>query len=297
MKFITKIFNMDKQKQVISPTTSGSQITSLPKFNDLLRRAWQVYRARLGTFLGIMFLPVIVSLLSLIPETAIETLNPPFAVLLVIVFFLAVLIVSFWSQIALLFAIKEREQKLGTVEAFRKSWRKIVPFIWISVLSSLVVTGGFMLLIIPGVIFAIWFTFAGYVLVSENLKGMDALLRSRQLVKGNWGRVFGRFFLLGLILLLVLFPLAFILAFLFAGLEIPFLGDVAAPLMNLFVTPLTLTFAFLLYEDLKRQKGEMPFTPPEKRTKLKFIIVGILGVILIPAILIGCLWLYFNYFQ
>jgi len=50
----------------------------------------------------------------------------------------------------------------------------------------LATVGGFLLLIIPGIIFFIWFGFAPYVCIIEGIGSTSALKRSKQLVKGNW---------------------------------------------------------------------------------------------------------------
>lgn len=65
--------------------------------------------------------------------------------------------------------------------------------------------GGFLLFIIPGIIFIIWFLSGQYVLVSEDLRGFNALLRSKQLIQGNWWRIFWYFFLIILIIVIINF--------------------------------------------------------------------------------------------
>lgn len=78
-------------------------------------------------------------------------------------------------------------------------WSLVIPFIGISVLSTLAIMGGLILLIIPGIIFSIWFQFAINALVIDNQRGTTALSFSKQLVKGRFWKVFGRTLLLGLI--------------------------------------------------------------------------------------------------
>jgi len=61
----------------------------------------------------------------------------------------------------------------------------------ISLLVGLAVLGGFILLIIPGLIFLVMFSVAIPALVVENLRGTDAMSRSWNLVKGHFWHAVG----------------------------------------------------------------------------------------------------------
>ena len=261
---------MDNQQKI--PSVQHQALT-LPGVSNLLKRSWQIYKMRVGTFLGIMALPFIIGFLFLIPVEIGKTLNPIFAILLYIIFSLIVGIVGSWSQVSLLYAIKEREIRIGIKESFQRGWSKILPFIWISILGGFIATGGFLLFIVPAIIFIVWFIFGTPVLVSEEHRGMNALLRSKQWVSGYWSKVFWRWLAItvieaGIILFVKI-------------LKIPF----AENIISLLITPFSLTYSFLIYEDLKKLKGELPFEPPKRGTKIKFILVGIIGLLLILATL------------
>jgi hypothetical protein len=242
---------MNNQNQQENPFPQP-RILPLPGIKDLLKRSWQIYKARLGTFLGIVILPLVVGLLILIP-TAILGKIPALGIFLFIVFWLAAIVVSFWSQVSLLYAIKEREEKIGIKESLKCGWPKIVPFIWISILAGFITMGGFLLLVIPGILFAVWFSFATYILVSEDIKGMSALFRSKQLVAGNWWKVFWRLLTIGIITIVAYFGLTF----LFTSLFNENAGSIAGSITSLFLTPFLITYNFLIYEDLKKLKGEI----------------------------------------
>jgi hypothetical protein len=194
-----------------------------------------------------------------------------------------VLMFSIWPQVSLLYAIKEREQKIGVKESFAKGWHKIFPYFWISILVGFITIGGIILGIIPGIIFAIWFSLVFYVLIAEDLKGMNALSRSKQLVSGKWGSVFWRFFIIGAITIIVSFGINFLRTFL-GNIYINYIISLLVPL---FLTPFVAIYSFLVYEDLKNLKSGIPFEPPKKSTKIKFFLVGIIGLLIIPAIIFG----------
>jgi len=261
----------------------------LPGVGELLSESFQVYKSRIGVFLGIMIIPILIFLLILLPVVFFGyyyllqglNINPLLLGLLMAVFGIIMAIISLWMSVSLLYAIKEREQKIGIKESLAKGWHKIISYLWISILSGFIIGGGFLLLIIPGIIIALWFSLAAYVLVSEDLKGMNVLFRSKQLIKGYWGKVFWRFLVLGLIMWLITFIVQLI----------PLIGAV---IINLFVTPFSFVFIFLVYENLKRLKGEVPLEPPKRKTKIGFTLLGILGFLFISAILASIVFLFFS---
>ena len=83
--------------------------------------------------------------------------------------------------------------------SYQWGMRKIGPVIWISILVGLIVAGGFILLIIPGIIFMVFLSVAIPALVVENQRGTGAISRSWNLVKGSWWFVLGFVVVTGII--------------------------------------------------------------------------------------------------
>ena len=75
-------------------------------------------------------------------------------------------------------------------ESFRRSIRRFIPIVLTSILQYLAVGLGFFLLIIPGIIFGLWFTLSEVVVVLEGSSGVEALKRSKALMKGNIANLF-----------------------------------------------------------------------------------------------------------
>ncbi|MBW4061032.1 hypothetical protein HJC99_00445 [Candidatus Saccharibacteria bacterium] len=61
----------------------------------------------------------------------------------------------------------------------------------LSLLMGFIFFGGFLLFIIPGILFIYWFTMAPYVLVDQNCSITEALGRSKAMVKGHGWEVYG----------------------------------------------------------------------------------------------------------
>ncbi len=68
-----------------------------------------------------------------------------------------------------------------------------------SILMGLAVVGGFICLIIPGLILAVKMQFFGYLIVDKDTKAIDSLKQSYAMTKGLWGELIIFGFLLGLI--------------------------------------------------------------------------------------------------
>lgn len=73
------------------------------------------------------------------------------------------------------------------IGAFRASLPRVVPLILTWILMVAIIMVGFVLFIIPGIYFAIWYGLSQYVVIIEELSGMSALRRSKQLVHPQRG--------------------------------------------------------------------------------------------------------------
>lgn len=247
------------ENQQFSSLPSQPQISSLPGVSDLLKRTWQIYKERIWVFLGIMILPILISLgiplfvsglsvfISELKQLSILLAMLP---LVIFVFVLIAIIINIWARVALLYVIKEREEKIGIKESFAKGWHKIISFFWISLLAGLITIIGFLLFIIPGIILAVWFSLAVYVLVAEGLTGTKALSRSKRLVSGYWWKVFWRFFIIGIIAIVISLTINLI-----SGLVgIPKEINLSSVIILLFFAPFATVYTFLIYEDLRKIK-------------------------------------------
>ena len=75
--------------------------------------------------------------------------------------------------------------------SYRWGLKRFPSVLLVSILVGLAVAFGFILLIIPGVIFLAMLSVSIPALVIENLKGTDAMSRSWNLVKGHFWHVLG----------------------------------------------------------------------------------------------------------
>lgn len=138
---------------------------------------------------------------------------------------------------------------------------KSAPFKYFltALLAGLVILVGFILLIVPGVIFSAWFSLATYAVVEEGTWGVAALRRSRELTRGRtWD-------MLGVLLLPSFISIIMI---------VPILGPIAYFVMSLVLIPLY-AVRYVGLVELKQQPDWQ--TVPTSRWNYAVLILGLLA--------------------
>lgn len=232
---------------------------ALISVGDLLTQSWAIYTKRVWTFAGIMIAPILAIVGMIILALGVGSIFPAemsfnaLGILVSIAIFVSLIIYPLGS-LALLVAINGYQEKIGVKESYRLSWPKFWSYCWVLFLLSCVIGLGFFLFIIPGILFFIWYGFAIFVVVFEDSKGMAALSKSKEYVKGYWWGVFGRTLLI-LFLGNALYGLEAIIST--SGISH---GEEITGLLTLliffFVGPFTMTYLFLMYADLRRIKEQ-----------------------------------------
>lgn len=91
------------------------------------------------------------------------------------------------------------DKPLTTKAAIKRAFGIFWPLIGTSILVGLAMTGGLLLCVIPGIIFALWFALSTQIVVIEGISGADAMKRSKALMKDNMGSLF----VLGFVILVI----------------------------------------------------------------------------------------------
>ena len=214
---------------------------------DLIKNSFEIYKERVWVLLGLLGITFL-SFLAVLPGMIIfwgvpknilgETGSSFIGFILFLIGIIFCAVIGIWCQIASVYAVKERASKIGIKQSLAMAWPKFWSFVWVGILVAIVVFVGFCLLVVPGIIFLVWFYIAAYVLVVEDIKGTDALKRSKQLVAGYWWPVFGRILLLCLASMVLSW--------------IPIIGFI---IIIFFLAPFDQVYNYLMYEDIKRVKS------------------------------------------
>lgn len=106
------------------------------------------------------------------------------------------------------------DKKVADYSALRFDFKTYVNYVLATIIYTFIVVVGFLLLIVPGVIWAIQFQFYGYLIIDEGLTPIAALKRSLEITRGERGHLF----VYGLILvgIMILGVLALVVGLLFA---------------------------------------------------------------------------------
>jgi len=254
--------------EIIEPAEPQKE---LPGLFGLFRSSLLSYRKRFSFFILIMLIfTVPLALISSIGTGLLSDAGEkgPLAGGAVVAGFAIAFLLSLLGQIAFIYAIAF--EGLSMKEIFGRSAERFFSFLWVYALFGLIIFSGFIFLVVPGIIFMIWFGFAPFILAKEEIRGVDALLKSKEYVKGSWLRVFG--------MLLAVWLVSFALTL------IPYAGYV----LSVFFVPFVLIYEYLLYEGLKEMKGKDFTFTPTKADRISWHTIALLGllILIVLAVLI-----------
>ncbi|MHA2370493.1 MAG: zinc-ribbon domain-containing protein, partial [Candidatus Hodarchaeales archaeon] len=143
-------------------------------------------------------------------------------------------------------------------EAFEMVQQKWVKLVLGSILYGIVVGIGFLLLIIPGLIFMTWFYLFAVCIVLEDKEIQESFSRSKELVQGDGWHAFGlvlvSFILIGILQAVITFFVFIFMPFSSTSL----IGTVVNNAAGSIVAPLGGIMTTLLYFDLKARKAMAP---------------------------------------
>ena len=273
---------MNNQNFSYSEYPSKGYSEKFKNITQLLKEGWRIYCLKIKTLLGIIGLPVGFSflfwiLMYFLAGTFIKY-SAWFSVIGAISY-IGSLFLWLWAIPSLLYNLKENT---GIKESYKRGFKILGPYIWVYFLLTIIIAGGFLLFIIPGILFSIWFSLAIFILVFEERKGFNALFRSKHLVKGKFWGVLVRFLVLGLIIGLGLFLVFALILFSIGNKQIESqISEVMDYFIQLFVLPFFLIYGFLIYNNLKEIKAEIPYEEPARSKKIKYVIPGILGILIV----------------
>lgn len=245
----------------------------LTDIGDLFKESWQLFQRRFAILIGLYLLTMVAFMLPVGITIGVAMLagmakGGGALVATGVAGLLVGLYLGFRCFAAFLHAVVDDRLAFG--EALEKGKGLVLPLAWIGFLTGFIIGGGFILLIIPGIIFMVWFFFAQFILVKEDAHGMSALLKSREYVRGEWFNVALRLLLVwAASVLLGIIPLA-------------------GPVLCIAFFPFVMIFHYLIYRDLREMKGDVIFSCGTVDI-LRWPAVGLLGFVIVPLALVSFL--------
>lgn len=162
-------------------------------------------------------------------------------ILFVIIFGIILAIFYFLTSLSYIYIGFSNKKDLSFKDVFSFAREYFWRYVGVSLLVIICLIPLYILLIIPGIIFTVFWAFSCYIMVNEKTKAWESMKKSKALVKGRWWGVFG---------FILLFFIFFFIASLIFGL-IPFIGGVISSLV---LTPFLIFFFKNFYLDLKSNK-------------------------------------------
>jgi hypothetical protein len=268
---------------------------NLPNHSDLFYRALSRFRERAKTLIlinlitsVITFIVVIISITGssiLVSATGINSIpSMIFIAISALAAIILMVMATAWGQVSFYTALTSIE-KPNLTTSFSKGQKLIGRYLWLSLLFGLIVGFGYLLFLIPGIIFSVWFCFSFYLIVTEDVSAFDSLLISRELVKKRVLAVFGR----------LLFMLPFFIAPLVIGLLADYLSKteifsgITQLFMSFIIFPFFSAYLYELFVSLKEIKGKFVFNP-DTNTRLVFTIlpaIGLISLIIFPLAILA----------
>ncbi|MCB9819301.1 hypothetical protein H6789_01135 [Candidatus Nomurabacteria bacterium] len=223
---------------------------------QLFKNSLSIVGANFSLFLTILLIPIIVSFF-----TALFAPNPATGVMVtyesVIYMILMVIyvIISILMSIALILAINNNS--LTAKDAYTQAMTYFWKYVGLSILMTIILMVGFLLLIIPGIILSVWFAFATYVLILENGGIVDSLKKSREYVRGKWWGVFGRLIVMSIFIALLAMAISMITVIM----PNSSIAEAVVAAFSLFLTPVAVAYMYLLYNEVKSSPTTAPEAP------------------------------------
>ena len=292
-----------------------TQPASLPGVFALIGISWRRYTARRSTYLsmGLIAFAAIASLPVLAALIGAKSLA---AVSVIALIAIAYIVVILWVMVAFMNLVRGHDENLSISAAFGRAGRQLLPFLWLGIVTSLIVFGaiavfagipaaiiafggaavaggssvpmviaavyGIIALVVVGVLFGNWGALAVWIFLDDqNYRGIKAYAGSRSLVRaaGFWA-VFGRVLAFSLLFGIV----AGIVNALFRAIGGNLVGLVAYYLLaGCVLYPLMFGAMFALYEAARSRVGAAPQTGPLGWWRAAAI-AGLVAIVLVPLL-------------
>jgi hypothetical protein len=236
----------------------------------LLRKSISIYRSHASFIAGyiswLLFPTAGFVLLNFVPNDEVIFFVGP-------ILFLIEILLWLWLSIFIIRSLNDflDNKKTESSHHQQKAWTLILPTILVGLLQIGLALGGLILLIIPGLLFIVWFAFAKFAVILEGKRGMEALYFSKSLIENRLFKSAAYIFT-GPIIILIFYSVLMasiimvatnsgaLTVEMFFTSEVPLWFILLESLIEIFITtPLILIYSLLVYRMWK------PLPAVEKR--------------------------------
>ena len=165
-------------------------------YGEVISVGWEKMKKHFWFFVGLLIVICLVQMIS----TGFANLFKKNVIILYVLFIIIAWVIQILVKMGTikitLDILDKGEANLKTLFSYS---HLLIKFILGAILYGLIVLGGFILLIVPGIIWAIKYQFFAYLIVDKNLGPIEAIKKSGEITMGKKGKLF----LLGLLLALI----------------------------------------------------------------------------------------------
>ncbi len=221
----------------------------------------------MGQRLGVMFVSALIPFLILIGCAIVGVgiwfvaykINTAASIITAVILGIALFVAYFYTILlgitSQYTALRDATEKTSAKENIKRARPLIGSLFLVTLLVGLVNMGGIVLFFIPGIIFAVWYGFAPFVMVTEGKKGRSALAQSKAYVIGRSWKVFGRMCLL-YVAYLVPYIAIQVLSASFKENPISFIFLILSGILQFLFTYYSICFLYTLYTQLKNSSDQ-----------------------------------------
>jgi hypothetical protein len=256
---------------------------------ELFEKTWFSYLKLVGFAIAYIFLALLIGILISLPisfvvvgthfqifrhMTPFHIADLVLIILWFILFFLSILAIDVIFPIVSI-SIFQGKQGIPVLDLIKRSKTFFWTLFFTLLLSGLIILGGTIILVIPGLLFAFFFTFISYEVVIDKQSVRSALRRSYFMVKSFFWQILGRLLLLeaGIIVISTILDRLEGAAALLSLVQF---------LFTLFVSWYARGYTYLLYKQL-RERTAFP-----EHISIKWVwIVSVIGWVIILLLLVG----------
>ncbi len=164
--------------------------------SEAIRFGWNTMKSNLGFFIGLLIVVGLIYFILGFIAGELREVDPFLSFIVRIISWVLQIIIGMGLiRIALRFSDDEKAEFADLFSCFHLFFKYLSG----SILYGLIVSGGMILLIIPGIIWAIKFQFFNYFIIDKGLSPIEALKKSSAITKGVKWNLFIFTLLLGVI--------------------------------------------------------------------------------------------------
>jgi len=230
----------------------------------ILEQAIKVWWRNLKKFIlvylwGLLFtlIPVVVVFLFFSLDSWFGPINTvSFRVLGLLILIIGALFALYFSirTYISIFLLVKKDYHGQELDIFKESAKYFWPYLGLVVLTTIFILLWTLLLVIPGIIYSVFYCLAVYAFFFEGKTGLAAIKRSVHLVGSYWWPVFGRLVVLGIVMWLLMMIVSLPVSFVTENSIFFHIWNAITQIISFLIGPIVLLFTYHIYQDLVKIK-------------------------------------------